>query len=74
MGAWLSKPGGNAVDDFVADGEGSGGSGAGGVEQVERLFAFDDEEVLNEVTVGEHGLGADSGASAGDIGRLNFGD
>ena len=74
MGAWLSKPGGDAVDDFVADGEGRGGSGAGGVEQVERLFAFDDEEVLNEVSIGKHGLGTDAGAAPGDVGGLDFRD
>lgn len=74
LGAWSSKPGGDAVDDFVADGERRGGGGAGGVEQVERFFAFDDEEVLDEVAVGEHGLGADSGSAAGDVGGLDFGD
>ncbi len=41
---------------------------------MECLFAFDDEEVLDEVAIGEHSLGADSGAAAGDVGGLDFGD
>ncbi len=71
---WLSKPGGDAVDDFVTDGERGGGGWAGGVEQVECLFAFDDEEILDEVSIGKHGLGADAGAAPGDVGGLDFRD
>ena len=41
---------------------------------MERIFAFDDEEILDEIAVGEHGLGADSGAAAGDVGGLDFGN
>lgn len=39
---------------------------------MQRLFAFDNQEVLNEFAIGEHGLGANAGATAFDISGLDL--
>ena len=48
------------ADDFLRDGEGSGGGGAGGVDDMEGAGGLDHVEILKERAVAGHGLGADA--------------
>src|SRR5947208_3203919 len=58
---------------MIANGEGSGGGGAGRVEDVECAVAGHDVKILHQVTLRGHGLGADSGAPGGEIRGAQFG-
>ncbi len=58
--------------DFLSNGEGSRGSGAGGVEQVESVIASEDLKILHEFAGGRHGLGAHPRAARFQILGANF--
>ncbi len=61
-------------DDFLGDGEGSSGGGAGGVDDMEGAGFLDHVKILEERAVAGHGLGADAGAAGREMLGADFGD
>ncbi len=65
---------GDTPNDFLSDGEGSGGGRAGGVDDMEGAGFLDHVEILKERAVAGHRLGSDTGASGGEVLGADFGN
>ena len=63
-----------APDDFLGNGQRSGGGGAGGVDDMERSGFLDQVEILEKRAVARHGLGTDARTTWGEVLGADFGD